>query len=296
MSSRIISHNRRILSRRGFIAGAAAGSLILPRPSLGFGSGGSASVTYKLSPTYPGQTVRNTDTAGLSRVSPASLSGWGKTIIFIGQSNIASFVGNFGDTPYSISNSLVTMFDISSGGLFTAVDNMIGCNGPLGSVPARIGDQLRTAGVPWVVLADMAIGGTLCSDWAAGGFVNGDIAVMLARLKAVGLTPTEIVWAQGEQDNLAGTSRSMYAASLSSVISTFRNLGVTCPFLVTKSTYDNGISTTIQSAYTDVIDNVSVFAGADTDTINSGRIVNIHFTQAQAVTAAGLHVTAIQAH
>ncbi|MDB5609836.1 MAG: hypothetical protein JWP25_6736 [Bradyrhizobium sp.] len=45
-----------------------------------------------------------------------------------------------------------------------------------------------------------------------------------------------------------------------------------------------------------MIDNITIFAGADTDTINSGRVGNIHFTQAQAVTAAGLWKTVLQAH
>jgi hypothetical protein len=260
-------------------------------------SGGVAVDPYALSGVYPGQSARNADTAGLTRVSPV-LTGAAKVIIFIGQSNIASFVGNFGDTPYTPSNTLVQMFDVSSGALFNAVDvPMIGCNGPVGNVPIRIGDQLRTAGVARVILANIAIGGTPVSAWAAGGVLNGDIAVMVKRLNAVGLTPTHIVWAQGEQDAILGTARATYAASLNSVISTFRNLGVTCPFLVTKSTYQGGaVNATIQAAYTDVIDNVTVFAGADTDTINSGRIANVHFTQAQANTAAGLHVTAIQAH
>ena len=48
---------------------------------------------------------------------------------------------------------------------------------------------------------------------------------------------------------------------------------------------------TIQAAQAAVVDNVSIFAGANTDTINSGRNANIHFTQAQAVTAATLWKT-----
>ena len=36
---------------------------------------------------------------------------------------------------------------------------------------------------------------------------------------------------------------------------------------------------TIQAAQAAVVDNVSIFAGANTDTINSGRNANIHFAQ-----------------
>jgi hypothetical protein len=260
-------------------------------------AGGVAIDPYLLSGTYPGAAPRNADTKGVTSISPVA-SGSYHCGIYLGQSLLADYVGNFGDTPYATANALVQMFNVSDGALYPAIDNAIGTNGPLGSVPVRIGDQLRTAGVPRAIVACMAVGGTPISAWAPGGVLNPDIAVMVKRLRAVGLEPTHVCWEQGQAELALGTTRSAYAAYGAGLIGTFRNLGVNCPFMIAKSTYQSGaVNVTIQAAYGDIIAaNANTFAGPDNDSITAGRVADLHWTQAQADTVAGMWVTAIQAH
>ena len=240
------------------------------------------------------QLPRITDTTNRVRVAAVQTAST-KVVVFIGQSNIANFTGS--GEPHTTALAGVLNFNINDGLTYVAKDPLLGSNGSAGSVPIRVGNLLITAGADRVILAPMAIGSTAVSDWASGGLFNKDIFVMVSRLATSGLVPTQIVWAQGETDAINKISTPVYESRLRSVIATFRAAGVNAPFLVTRSSYQGGAaSPTLQLAYSSVVDNVSVFAGADTDLLGDNyRIGSLHFSQTGADAAAALHAAAILA-
>lgn len=248
---------------------------------------------YTLWPATPERNTPYNTTIARTQVTPRLTGGQTtKTIILVGQSNIAAYVGTGVDTPYAPANSNIHNFDISNGGVFEAEDNLLGCNGTVGSVGIRLGDQLITAG--WaqrIILAPMAIGGTQIGQWIASTQYGNDIPVMAKRLASVGLVADIVIAAIGESDAAIGTSQAAFTSAYQSMIATFRAAGITCPFLCTLSTYQSGASdATIRAGTSAVPDNVTVFLGADTDGITgAGRSDTTHFTQAGADTAAGLH-------
>jgi hypothetical protein len=127
----------------------------------------------------------------------------------------------------------------------------------------------------------------------------------MARLSARGFTAQSnvtvaIEWGQGETDTTLATSQSAYQTALSTVISNVRNCSInpfTGRFFVATETYVTGsTSSAVQAAQAAVIDNSTVFASGNLDTIGSGsRFDNLHFNDAGAASAATLIYNAMHA-
>ncbi|MDB5609835.1 MAG: hypothetical protein JWP25_6735 [Bradyrhizobium sp.] len=146
-------------------------------------------------------------------------------------------------TPVTTTNSLVQNFSFTNGGVYQAANDfqMYGCDGPLGSVPIRIADQLITAGyAARVIMAPMSVGGVPIAYFGSGAGKS-DIVVMAKRLASVGIVPDGILLADGESDAIAGTSSAAWQASFAQVVSTFRGNGINCNIYVAKSTYAGGV-------------------------------------------------------
>jgi hypothetical protein len=239
-----------------------------------------------------------------TQVSPRITAGQTtKVIASWGQSNGigCNYVGTALDTPYTVSNTNIHVLNIVNGGCYVAADTLLGGEGQLGSVGIRLADLLRTAS--WadrIILVPIDYGGLPVANWADPFSLGSDIAVAYRRMSAVGLTPDIIIGAIGESDATASTPQATFAADYQTVINRFRSFGMNAPFLCTYSTY--GPSPTgaaaIRAAITSVVDNVTVFAGADTDTITAERNVGdgVHFTQAGADLAAELHKDIVELH
>jgi hypothetical protein len=185
---------------------------------------------------------------------------------------------------------------VLDGGLYAAVDPLLGCNEAKGNTFGRIADKWITAGkYARVILIPIAIGSTYVADHAPGGVYNALYAVAFARAKALGYTVNGVFWQQGEQDNVAGTTTAAYEASLSGLISQQRGLGNTAPWLLARSTYSTGTtSSAIQAAYAALINGTTIFAGADTDSLGSSdrQADNTHLNATGADANATLWVNA----
>jgi len=192
-------------------------------------------------------------------------------IVVHGQSNAA----NWGSARYT-AREAVDNFDPGTGRCFAAADPLLGTDGMGGSFATHLGDMLIQSGrYDRVILVPIARGGASLSylnDEGAELTTNG-----IAKLKAAGLTPTHILFQQGERDALMTTTAEQYAALLHQLVKRFRAAGFEAPFYVSRSAKcDYAKPTNIaavragQLAAVDAA--LNIHRGPDTDTIgNEGR-------------------------
>jgi hypothetical protein len=197
----------------------------------------------------------------------------GKTAVIVvhGQSNAA----NYGSARHT-SREAVDNFDPASGKCFAAADPLLGTDGLGGSFATHLGDMLIRAGqYDRVILVPIARGG------ASLAFLNDEGAKLvtnaIAKLKAAGLTPTHILFQQGETDALMTTTAEQYAALLHQLVKRFRSAGFDAPFYVSRSAkcdYAGPKNTVaVRAGQLAAIDAaLDIRQGPDTDTIgNEGR-------------------------
>jgi len=192
-------------------------------------------------------------------------------IIVHGQSNAA----NFGSARHT-AREAVDNLDPASGKCFAAADPLLGADGLGGSFATHLGDILIQAGrYDRVVLVPIARGG------ASLAFLNDEGAELttnaIAKLKAAGLTPTHILFQQGERDAVMTTTAEQYAALLHELVKRFRAAGFDAPFYVSRSAKcdDAGPKNTaaVRAGQLAAVDAaLNIRPGPDTDTIgNEGR-------------------------
>jgi hypothetical protein len=136
-----------------------------------------------------------------------SLSG-AVILIIAGQSNAA----NSFPTPYTPSNTTVYNLNVYDGAVYKAVDPLLGCStvAPAGHFGGRLADKIIAAGpATKVVLVPVSISGTVVSQWTGPTNFGNRISVAIARLAARGLTPSVILWGQGESD--LATTQAVYS-------------------------------------------------------------------------------------
>ncbi|WFU16120.1 sialate O-acetylesterase [Bradyrhizobium sp. CB3481] len=197
----------------------------------------------------------------------------GKTAIIVvhGQSNAA----NWGSARYT-AREAVDNFDPATGRCFAAADPLLGTDGMGGSFATHLGDMLIQSGrYDRVILMPIAKGGASLSylnDEGAELTTNG-----IAKLKAAGLTPTHILFQQGERDALMTTSAEQYAALLHQLVKRFRAVGFDAPFYVSRSAKCDYAGPTniaaVRAGQLAAVDAaLNIRQGPDTDTIgNEGR-------------------------
>ena len=273
----------------------AAASVAAAFPG-GFGAGGG--VDPYIITEFVGQIAGDGNASG--RTQESSAIGAGTAIIVtVGQSNIA----NNALGTYTVSNATAQNLSIYDGGIYLCADPVLGPSGPGGtsgssSPNCAIADSLITNSVySRVIMVPIGINGTLAADWN-GAVLSSRITVAMRRLAALGVSPTQIMWHQGEQDNFAGTSGAAYTASVQAVATQFRNLGYTGPFFVATETYDgSGNSATIQTAQANAVSSpLHIVAGANWDSLTGStnrQPGGPHLTQVGSAAAAALDVTVI---
>jgi hypothetical protein len=197
----------------------------------------------------------------------------GRTAIIVvhGQSNAA----NWGSTRYT-ARETVDNFDPATGRCFAAADPLLGADGMGGSFATHLGDMLIQSGrYERVILVPIARGGASLSflnDEGAELTING-----IAKLKAAGLTPTHILFQQGETDALMTTTAEQYAALLHQLVKRFRAAGFDAPFYVSRSAKCDYAGPTnvgaVRAGQLAAVDAaLNIRQGPDTDTIgNEGR-------------------------
>lgn len=199
--------------------------------------------------------------------------------VTLGQSQTA----NAGETPFTPDGSVFNLnpFD---GRLYRARDPLLGCNEERGNFASRMGQMLVRAG-RWssVVLLPIGVCGTAIAEWVPDGHLHHRIVAAVGCLRTAGLTPTALLWGQGEADAVPGADGERYRASLLRIVDAFRALDVDAPFLVAVSTFCNAASdgnAVIRAAQRAVVSAPQgIFAGPDTDRLGIAyRYDNCHFT------------------
>lgn len=210
----------------------------------------------------------NNDTVYRELVSPRLKAERTGIIIMTGQSNNANAALDGFYTPVS---PHIHELNIHDCGLYRSHrGRMLGCNGFGQASAVPMADLLIARGYfDRVILVPIAIGGSSAAHWAAGGILNHRIGVTARRLAALGLPPTLVYRHQGETDHIDGTTQSAYATAVLSEIATWRAVGIGCPIFVCLASRIPGpsISDAIRAAQASVVDNVTVFAGSDTDVL-----------------------------
>lgn len=172
-----------------------------------------------------------------------------------------------------------------------------------GSIGGRIADLFLTAGTfDRVILVPIAVGASSAAQWGSG-ILSNRICAALARLPARGLVPQSnvtvaILWGQGETDNLFATPQATYTASLNSVVMQAQQCGFSGRFFVNVETWFNGaISAPVQAAQIAAVNNTTVFAGGNLDTLGLTNRVsdNTHLNDVGMANAAVLIHTAMHA-
>lgn len=253
----------------------------------------------------------NSDTSALTW-RPTVIDPTKRTLILItaGQSQLT----NVNPTLYVPTNaSVIHNFNIKDGASYSPTGALVGCssNGLTrpGNVCLRIADLLVTNGKFDVVyLVPIAVTGSLISEWSVGPMsspgANGRFGVAMKRLAAAGITPGmtnvtfAILWGQGEGDGVIGTTSANWQSSFATLKATILATGFVGRIFVNVETWDLGVpSATIQAAQAAVVDSVTVFAGANWDTLNNTfrQADQAHFNDAGAAAAAPLVYTAMHA-
>lgn len=196
-----------------------------------------------------------------------------RTVIILvhGQSNAA----NFESSRYA-ARGAVDNFDPESGKCFAAVDPLLGADGAGGNFATRLGDILiETGKYQRVVIVPLAVQGASLAD--LNGKYSERIDNAVRKLKAAQLTPTHLLFQQGEKDAILTTSREQYVSMLHQLVTRFRAAGLQAPFYLSRSTkcdVENPKNTAAiraaQEAAVDVA--LDIRRGPDTDVIgNEGR-------------------------
>ena len=197
----------------------------------------------------------------------------GKTAIIVvhGQSNAA----NYGNARHA-AREAVDNFDPASGKCFAATDPLLGTDGVGGSFATRLGDMLIQDGrYERVIFVPLARGG------ASIAYLNNEGAELIsngiAKMKQADLTPTHILFQQGETDAVLTTTSEEYVSLLHQLVQRFRAAGFGAPFFLSRSTKcdyagPKNIAAVRAGQLSAIDDALNIRPGPDTDTIgNEGR-------------------------
>jgi hypothetical protein len=162
-----------------------------------------------------------------------------------------------------------------------------------------------------VILIMCAMGGTTVNFWANDGALAGEatgywrcISAAAKKLAAQGITPSTpgvkflIKWNQGESDTQQSTSQASYMADFNKMKARVALDLPGAKWMVAKeSWYIGATSATVQAAQLALVDNVTVFAGENMDSIdNTGRVGDqTHLNATGANSAATMGIAAITA-
>lgn len=209
--------------------------------------------------------------------SPSRLPSPIATVITVGQSNA---INQAPGGPY-ISRHPGKLFQINvnDGTISAASDPLLGV-GDEPQPPAAtsfmlpLGDLLMDTGkYGSVLIAPIAVGSTCSANWAAGGAWNPRITTIANELAHFGIKTTMVLWMEGECEGAgaggtAGMTTAQYQTNVRSVQHTFAVNGITAPFFVSLETVClSRPNPTIRAAQVALVDNVSIFAGPDFDTL-----------------------------
>lgn len=189
-------------------------------------------------------------------------------ILAIGQSNSANHAEKRNRNYYR--NKAINYFD---GKCFSASSPLLGASGEEGEYISMIADKLVASKTyEQVVIIAAGIGGSPISRWQRYGDLNEELVAILKEASKQ-FTVTHILWHQGERDFGDNTTKRVYADSFKSMLETIKPF-TNAPVFMAVSTKcgektpwwpDN----TVAETQRDLVDNRTVYLGADIDTLMS---------------------------
>lgn len=243
------------------------------------------------------------NTKGRTEVDCADFSDGNSAVLMtFGQSNSA----NAGRDRY-IPLGPVANFNIHDGKCYLAEDPLLGPDGEGGSVWGVLADKLIAQGYyENVLLVPFGIGGTPLSRWTAGGDLHKRISHTAALLGEAGITPTHVLWHQGEADTKHGTATDDYFAMFKAMAQALQGYGIdapvypavvsVCAMPISKPAPDyQQKRERVRAAQLRLPEIEGVKAGPDTDTVK-GRLYRYdgcHFNHKGMQAHAGLWLQAI---
>lgn len=222
-------------------------------------------------------------------------------LLIAGQSNAC----NNAPSAYTPTNTgKVDCLNPYNGAIYAQIDPMLGCSSPAslgignGCFAGRLADKLINASLfDRVIICNVAVNGTSAADWV--NLYPNRLSTALARLSYRGMTPTAILWSQGEKDNVLSTAQAAYQSSMTTVIGATRTAGYSGPWFIPQQTWDAGsTSSTIQAAQAALVNHGSgIWAGPNADSLNATnrQSDNTHWNDTGSDAYAGLWLTALQA-
>lgn len=238
---------------------------------------------------------------GKTRSFPALRAGERTGVFLIAGQSLAAGAS---EGLYSPSNaSFVDNLSQFDGQMLRASDPLIGQ--AVAALPSqraspftRVADKLISWGAfDRVVLIPVAIGGTTIAQWNSiyiSWLING-----YRRAAALGFSVTAVLWQLGETDTAIGTTQQAYAQGLASLISKLRVNGCMAPWVLAKSTYIPGGTTSpgIRAAIEGLVNGNDILAGPDCDTLpgTAYRYDDQHWNAVGNEAAANLWHAAIRA-
>lgn len=212
-----------------------------------------------------------------------------------------SLGANVVTSAYTPSNANVYNFCIYNGGLYNAVDPVLGCSGaasPLGpgNMFTRTANSVQGTGkFTNTILVPACVGGTTLAMWSTDQFLR--IKSTFARLTAAGITATGVLVQLGAND--AGVLQAPATTSLNAMIAIIK-LYYAGPIFIATETWNGGaVNANVVAAQAAVVNHGSlIWAGPNTDSLNATnrQADNTHWNDTGAAACAALWLTALQAY
>ena len=243
------------------------------------------------------------DPAGREEVSCAAYSDERTAVLMtFGQSNSA----NAGQDRY-VPITDVANFNIHDGKCYRAEDPLLGPDAEGGSVWGVLGDKLIMGGhYDRVLVVPFGIGGSSIGQWQEDGPFHESLENALNAIEKAEITPTHVLWHQGEADAVSATPEDQYFSMFEQLVAKIRSGGVEAPIYPAVAThcqipvFDRGPEALqgiepVRRAQQRLIEIDGVFAGPDTDEIQGPHVRhdNCHFNAKGMQAHAGAWLEAI---
>lgn len=262
-------------------------------------------------PVFAAGLAPNTDTT-VKTVQTAGIDPTKKTLVLISAGQ--SLMSDVCPTNYTpVSPGKIDNLHPVTGGLYKAADPLLGTSLQaagvgVANINLRLADTLVANGWDRVIIVPVCVAATSIAQWSGAGAFPAPLCrtIQSAALKLAsrGITPTTtgvtfvILWNQGESDTQNGTTQAAYATGLVTLKAAVDLYLPGVRWIVSRESWISGVtSAAVQAAQAAFVDNVTVFAGANFDSMNATfrDADNTHLNDTGAANAASLLFTAMHA-
>lgn len=203
---------------------------------------------------YPYGTVGSGfwDVTGRTEVSAALTPGQDTGIyLCVGH----SIQANQGGTPYTPVNSNAHQLNIKDGKVYRIKDPVLGQSGTAGGYMSKFADRMITAGMhDRTIMITTAKGGTKIAQFGPGGPLHHHMIAGALHARGYGWPLTAVLIDFGQNELLPpATSQAQAQAAYLAIEASLRGIGVTCPIVFAKDTWNGTASNPVIRAAADAV-------------------------------------------